>query len=269
MFELEYADAESVPAEVKHLYAQTSEGRWKLVSAGEIRTVQDITNVQEGLRKEREDHKETRDKLRAFGNLDPAEVHAKLDRIEELEAAAGGKLDEEKINQIVESRIKSKTAPLERQVNVLTEERDTALNELGTFKQKDRKRTIHDNIRKAATAAKVRDTALDDALLMGEMVFDIDDTGRVVTKDGVGVTPGIEASVWLSEIRNTRPHWWPESQGVGATGGAGGVGGSNPFSHDNWNLTQQGALLNADRSKAEQMARAAGTTVGGPRPEKK
>lgn len=268
MFETEYADAESVPSAVKHLYKEV-DGKWVLIKPSEIRTVQDIANVQEGLRKEREDHKETKLALRAFGDLDPADVLSKLDRIDELEAAAGGKLDEEKINQIVESRIKAKTAPLERQLSLLVEERDTLKGQLGDFQKKDKRRTIHDHIRKAATAAKVRDTAMDDALLMGEMVFDIDEAGRVVTKDNVGITPGIEPSVWLTEIKTARPHWWPESQGVGATGGAGGAGGSNPFSHDNWNLTQQGALLSTDRAKAEQMARAAGTTIGGPRPDKK
>lgn len=268
MFEEEYDDYDSIPAAVKHLYRESG-GKYVLIKAGEMKTVEDVTRVQEGLRKEREDHKATKRKLAQFNDMDPDEVLEKLDRIEELEAAAAGKIDESKINEMVETRIKSKTAPLERQIQKLTQEKGELEGQVGEFQGKERRRTIHDHIRKAATAAKIRDTALDDALLVGENIFEVDESGRVVTRDGVGVTPGIEASVWLTEVKQTRPHWWPESQGVGARGGDGGNGtGANPFTKDGWNLTEQGKLIKQDRSKAEQMAKSAGTSIGGPRPEK-
>lgn len=268
MFEDEYPDLESIPAAVKHLYKESG-GKYVLITAGEMKTSQDVANVQEGLRKEREDHKATKRKLAAFGDMDPEEVHAKLDRFDELEAAAGGKIDETKINEMVESRIKSKTAPLQRELDTIKKERDELKGTVVEFQSKETKRTIHDHIRKAAVTAKVRDTAMDDALLVGENIFIIDEAGRVVTKDGVGVTPGIDATVWLTEVKNTRPHWWPESQGVGAKGGQGGAGGNNPFTADGWNMTEQGKLVRENPGRAAQMAKAAGTTVGGPRPQKK
>lgn len=268
MFEEEYGDYDSIPAGVKHLYKESG-GKYGLIQASEIKSVQDVVNVQEGLRKEREDHKATKRKLVAFGDLDPDEVQNELDKIDEYKAAAEGKMDDEKINQIVESRIKSKTAPLERQITKLTEERDTLSGEVTEFKGKEVRRTIRDDVRKAATTAKVRDTALDDVLMISESLFERDETGNVVTRDGVGVTPGISAEVWLTEAKNTRPHWWPESQGVGARGGDGGAGGNNPFSAENWNLTEQGKLITENRAKAEQMAKAAGTEIGGKKPDPK
>lgn len=268
MFEEEYDSLDAIPDIVKHLYKEAN-GKYVLIKAGEIKTVQDIANVQEGLRKEREDHKTTKRRLAAFGDLDPDEVQEKLDRIEELEATAGGALDEDKINKIVESRIKSKTAPLERQIKTLTEERDTLSSTVNEFETKETRRSIHDDVRKAATQANVRNTALEDVLLISESIFQRDESGNVVTKDGVGVTPGISPDVWLTEVKNTRPHWWPESQGVGAQGGDGGSGGNNPFTAENWNLTEQGNLIKENRTKAEQMAKAAGTVIGGRPPTKK
>jgi hypothetical protein len=106
-------------------------------------------------------------------------------------------------------------------------------------------------------------------LLLSDRVFEVEEgTNRVVTKDNVGVTPGIDPSVWFTDIQKTRPHWWGPSQGGGAGGNRGGAGDTsvNPFSHANWNLTEQGRLVQADRAKADQLAKAAGTTVGGPRP---
>lgn len=268
MFELEYDSADDLPPEVKHLYKEGDDGRFSLIKAGEIKTAQDVLRVQEGLRKEREDHKETRKKLSRFNNMDPDELYDKLDRIEELEAAASGKLDDEQINKLVESRIKSKTAPLERELNQLRSEREELSGMVKDFETREVRRSIRDDVYKAATAAKVRDTALEDVLFIGENLFERDESGQIVTRDGVGVTPGINAEVWLTEAKNTRPHWWPESQGTGARGGDGGRGGVNPFSKDGWNLTEQGRVIRESPDKAQQMAKSAGTSVGGPRPAK-
>lgn len=269
MFEEEYEDIESVPSEVQHFYKE-KDGKCVLLGADEIKSVKDVYRVQEGLRKEREDHKETRRKLSQFNGIDPTEVFAKLDRIDELEAAAADKIDDAKLSEMVETRLRSKTAPLERQIADLTRERDEILHQVLDFEKKETRRTIHDQIRKAGIAAKIRDTAMEDALLFGESIFTVDEEKRVVTKDGLGVTPGVEPHVWFSEIKSSRPHWWPESQGVGARGSDGRMAsGSNPFSADGWNLTQQGNLVTQDPRKAEQMAKSAGTTIGGPRPDKK
>jgi hypothetical protein len=269
MLEDEYGSAEEVPAKYKHLYKE-ADGKWVLISAGEMKTVDDVARVQEGLRKEREDHKETKKKLSQFNNLDPDEVHEKLDRFEELEAAAEGKMDEEKIEQIVQSRIKSKTAPLERELEKVKTENEGLQGEVQGYKEKDRTRKVCDEIRKAAVEAKLRDTAVEDALIVGERLFEIDEAGKIVSKDNVGVTPGVEPSVWLTEVKNSRPHWWPESEGVGAKGGSGGSGGgNNPFTAEHWNMTEQGQIVTADRSRAEQLAKAAGTTIGGPKPAPK
>lgn len=271
MFEKEYDSYDNIPAEVRHLYKQDGE-KWVIMGAGEIKTPQDVLNVQEALRKEREDHKEVKGTLARYRDManDPEELQQKIDRIAELESAAAGKMDETKLNEMVEARLRTRTAPLERQISTLKDEKEQLEGSVNEYKGKERKRVIHDHIRKAANEAKVRDSAIEDALLIGENVFDVEEgSNRVVTRDGVGITPGMEPSVWLTEMQRSRPHWWPDSNGAGARGGDGGNGGiSNPFTSENWNLTEQGRLMNQDRGKAEQMAKAAGTSIGGPKPEK-
>lgn len=267
MLKTRYTNKEDIPEQYIDLFTEQG-GEWVLTGISGMKTQEDVDRVQEGLRKEREDHKKTKDKFRSFGDRDPEEILSELDKIEEYKLAAErGGMDDDKINQIVETRIRSRLAPVER-------ERDNALRDLqereqriGEFETKERKRSIHDSVREAASKAKIRDTAITDALLIGEHVFEVNENGDVVTKDGVGVTPGVSPEVWLTETQSVRPHWWPESQGAGATGGKGGSGGVNPFSKDGWNMTEQGKLLREDRAKAEQMAKAAGTTIGGPRPQ--
>jgi hypothetical protein len=76
----------------------------------------------------------------------------------------------------------------------------------------------------------------------------------------------------LTEMQETKTHWWPGSQGGGARGsqGGGGFSGKNPWSAEGWNMTEQGSYLKAHgKDRAEKMAQAAGTSLGGRRPTKK
>jgi hypothetical protein len=116
----------------------------------------------------------------------------------------------------------------------------------------------------------MQDTAIDDAVILAERQLEVLDDGNVVTKDKVGVTPGLDPLAWLQEMQSKRPHWWAPSQGGGAGGNRGGGNdftGPNPFSNEHWNMTAQGKLVMTDPKKAEKMATAAGTSIGGMRPK--
>lgn len=245
--------------------------KFRLTGVDGVKTPEDIARLSTALTKEKAEHKATKEKANrfssVFGDKDPNEVLAQLDRLPELEAAAAGKLDEEKLNGIVETRIKGKLAPVAReleQAKAKLAEKDTLLAQ---YEAKDRNRAIHDQARAAAIKLKVIDTAHEDMLLLAERMLEIDESGNVVTKSDVGVTPGISAEVWLTEMQAKRPHWWPPSAGGGGRGSGGGGGfGENPWSAENWNMTRQGQILRENPTKADQMAKAAGTTVGGLKP---
>ena len=259
---------DGVPEALHGFYVER-DGKFHLQVTG-LPTQANVTRLEEAIRKERADHKTTKDNLNRITNNGARtvdDVVADLDRIPELEAGQG-QIDDDKINTIVESRVRTRVAPIER-------ERDTLKAQVGEkdkviegHEARERTRTIHDKVREDATKAKVLPEAIEDALLLADRIFEVTEERRVVTRDNVGVTPGIEPSVWLTDVQKTRPHWWGPSSGGGAGGnrGGGGDANKNPVTHENWNLTEQGALVQADRPKAEQMAKAAGTTIGGQRP---
>lgn len=209
-------------------------------------------------------------KFEVLGDRDPTEILAELDKVEEYKLAAEGKLDDAKINGIVETRIKTKLAPLERELGTLrttVAEKDKVIE---GYTQKERTRMISGSVSKAAREMKVVDSAIEDVELYGDRLFEVQEDGSVVTKDGVGVTPGLTPKQWLEDMQAKRPHWFGTTQGGGAGGGkGGGAGGPNPWSSDTWNLTEQGNILRSDRARAERLAKAAGTTIGGPRPKAK
>ena len=267
---------DDIPENFRELYTEKN-GKFELTGIAGVKSQADVDRLQTALQKEREDHKTAKGKFEIWGDLDHEEVMSKLDRIPELEAAAADKLDEAGIEEIVtrrtEGTIKSQMAPLERQIANLSKERDEAVGLVSQFQEKETKRAIHDNVRAELTKAKVIPEAQEDALMLAERIFEVQEDGAIVTKDNVGVTPGITADAWLVDIQEKRPHWWGTSSGGGAAGGRNqsGMGfANNPWSPDHWNLTKQGQIIKEHGSeKAAQMAQAAGSKVGATRPTPK
>lgn len=264
----------------RSLYSERN-GQMVLTGITGAKSQEDVDRVQNALNAEKTAHKATKDRLRplAFNGHSIVEMGDEelkttveaFDAYEELKTKAdgAGQASEEKINQLVEQRINAKLKPIERERDNAKTELKTAGEKIAAFEAENTTRTIHDKVREARIASKVIDSAEPDVLMLAERVFEVTADGRIVTKDKVGVTPGIEADIWLQEMQDKRPHWWPDSQGGGATGdkGSGGATGDNPWTAKNWNLTKQGEYLNKHgEAKAEQAAKAAGTSIGGPKP---
>lgn len=232
-----------------------------------VKSYSDFNNLNEALRKERNDHKTAKDTLGRFGGRSIDEIIKDLDRIPELEASKG-QIDEEKLNTILESRLKGKTAPLERELTEYRTKAEQLGQQVTEFQNREINRTMLDNIRTVATKAKVLPEALED-IQMYIGCFTLSEDGRVVVKDGVGHTPGLTVEQWLTDMQQSRPHWWGSTTQGGSRGGQGGGGGSNPWSHDNWNMTEQGRIYTQNPTKAKQLAEQAGTSIGGMKPAKK
>lgn len=274
MIELEYKTKDEIPAGFESLYTETS-GVWKLTGVNGMATAESVTRLQNSLRMERNDHKAAKDKLKDFdfGELTPAQIRESLDRIPELEAAASGsKLDPTQIDKLVEARLVAKTGPLQRRIQELEQANQTATQALATSQEKERTRLISDRVRAEGRTLSMRDTAMADAELLAGNLFTIDEQGNVVGRDDTPVA-GLPVNAWLKDMQTQRPHWWPDSEGGGGSGGKtrfSGIEGGNPWSHEAWNLTKQGEIIRRDRALAERAAKAAGVAVaGGRKPEPK
>ncbi len=272
--ELMYEKKEEVPEAHAELYTET-DGKWHLTGINGLVTKVDVDKLNTALGKERTEHKATKSKVAVWADMDKEKVTADLAELTELRAAAeareGGKDDKEKfeagVKAAAEARIVAAKVVSDREITDLTKVNDDQATEIVGFKSADTVRTIGDAVRLATTAAKVIPTAVPDVLMYAERQFEINDEGLVLTKAQVGVTPGIAPDIWLSEMQDKRPHWWPASTGGGAGGGAGGTGyDKNPWSKEYWNLTDQAKAIRLDHGKAERMATAAGTSIGGKRP---
>lgn len=271
MLKLSYEKAEDIPEKYRDLYEE-KDGNFVLIKIEGMKTGEDVARLQTALDKERKDHKATKDKLKPYLDIGaPDEVQAKLDKLPELEAIAEGKVDDAKINQLVETRIKARMAPIERENKQLKEKNGELEGQVKELGGKIFKTSLESHIRGIAEKLKVVPTAIDDIVMYGERIFEQTEDGKFVTKDGVGVTPGLSPEMWLQDQQKSRPHWWPASQSGGAGGGGGGrtIHGvdKNPWSKEHWNLTEQGRLVRElGTEKAAEVAKTAGSFIGATSP---
>ncbi len=260
---------EGVVESFREMYTE-KDGKFEFTGVIGLKTQADMDRVQEGINKERTDHKATKTRLAAFGELNMEQNTKDLDELTEARVrleAGEGKIDEGKMEQIVAARVATNVTPIQRELDAANKTIAEQADQIVGFEHKDTTRTITDAVRKAALAGKVVESALDDVLMLGERIFEVTDTGAVLTRDEVGCTPGIAPDIWLSEVQPVKTHWWPVATGAGANGSGPGVAfANNPFTAEHWNLTHQGAAIKDDHGKAERMATAAGTKIGGPRP---
>jgi hypothetical protein len=275
-----YEKVEEIPEGYTDLYSERG-GRFELTSVEGVKTQADIDRINAALAKERADHKAAREKLQKFGEIDPDTIPATLEELADAKArlesiTKDGKINEEKVNERIEAAVNRAVGPLQRDKAAVerqleaqrkaTAEKEQAVSAL---EQSIRETKIKNALRDAAIGQKVVATAIDDAVLVGASMFEITEGGAILTKDGVGVTPGLAPNEWYKDMMERRPHWWPASVGGGSRGGSGGpsTGRDNPWSAEGWNITAQGQVVRSQgEAKASEMAARVGSRLGATKP---
>jgi hypothetical protein len=250
------------------------DGRYELAGLSGVKSQADVDRLQKALLAEREAVKSVKERLKPWQELDYDEVMAKLDRLPELEAAAAGKLDDSAIEEIaarrVEGAVRSKLAPVERELKSARSELEELRAEREVLVRERQSRQREDQLRPLLSKANVLPEHWEDVLMYAERHLEQLDDGSWVARDAVGVTPGLGPAEWLAEMLERRPGWLPANVGGGArgSGAAGGVS-NNPWSAAHWNMSEQGRILREKgREYADRLASAAGTKVGGVKPRK-
>lgn len=269
MLDLIYDTKDAIPAGYEDLYTE-KDGKWHLTGIKGMKTSDDVTKLQVSLRKERDDHRKTKDKIAKLGgdDVDFDKMLADLDELEDLrvriEAGEGGKINETKLNELVETRVNRQLRPIERERDQLKSRNQELEASNGELKGTINRGTIESRLRELATNEKVVASAMDDVVFMATHLFEIAEDGEIVAKPGArGLQDGTTPDVWMVDMKEKKPHWWPVSQGGGAGGGKDGAGnGANPWGAKTWDIEAQGAMVRADRAKADRMAKAAGSKIG-------
>lgn len=259
----QYDTIDEIPEDRRDLYEEQG-GKYLFTGVEGIKTQRDVDNVKAAADKERKLRADLESKLKKFGALgdrDPSELLAQLDEIESLRAqlAEGGKpANEEQIQKRVTAAVVTKESQFKRDLDKIVAERDTFAKRAAELDSTLKQGTLRNALLDAASKGGVDPLAFEDVLARSSL-FEIGDDGKPVTRDGVGVTPGLSPDAWLAEVLPTKPHWGKNAVGAGLQGSSGGrAPGPNPFKKDAFNLSACVEASNRDPSKAEALAKQAG-----------
>lgn len=247
---------EGVP-EALHEYYVEKDGKFEAQLEGG-KTQGDVDRVSAALTKERKEHKDTKEKVKAWGDLDPEETLRILDEVPELkqqlETSGGKKTDEE-----VESIVKGRLGPIERLLEKANADLLERNNEVAGFKSANEGRLIMDALRKVATASEAdkMSYATDKSGLLQSTVglFEIVD-GRVVAREDSGLTMGHTPSEALEDIQSLHPYYWKSPNGGGSNPSSGHAGAKSVFSKNN--MTERAELYRSDRAEYDRQFKASG-----------
>ncbi len=276
-----YDSKEDIPQGFEELYVERN-GKVELTGIEGVKTQADVDRVAEALRKEKVEHKAAKESLAKFGELDPEKAASALEELAEANAKLAavtkdGKIDEAAVTERVEAAVNRALGPKERDIKAL--QTQLALKEKTIAEKDGEVQQLHGSIKRsklegilrdAAIAAKVLPTAIDDAVMVGLGHFEEID-GKIVTKDGVGLTPGLNPKEWAKDMEERRPHWWAQSQGGGSRGAGAPLGRNegNPWSPAGWNITAQGKYVEKHGvEKAAEAAKSVGSKIGATSPTK-
>lgn len=264
-----YEKEDDIPAGYGELFEHKGDA-WALKrdAIEGVQTDANVKRLEGALAKERKARSEAEGRAKKYadklGDRDLDEVLTALDEVDDLKAqlgAGGGKAaNEEQIKARIDAAVKAAEQKQARKVDELTRNLAEAQGRATELDGKIRQSTIDSELTKAATTSKIRAEALSDVLARRGL-FELSDDGKVVTRDNLGVTPGVGPDVWLAEhARSQSPHWWAESVGGGAgdRDGKGAVNGANPFDKKAPNVQRIGEIAAKDPAKALQYAKAAG-----------
>lgn len=262
-----YDNKEDIPTGFESAYVERN-GKWELQVEG-MKTAADVERVQSALESERTEHKAAKRRLKGLGDDDNADSFQDLkdeneDLKAKLETAGQDKVSDEDIQKRVDAQVKLAMRPLERANSKLTEENADHLVTIGTQSHKINSGLIRGDVTDVLGTKElgINPDALPDIEIYAERVMVVGEDGARLTKDGVGVTPGLTLAELIAEMRanGQRNHWFGKTQGAGSPGGDGGNhGGANPFKEgDSWNSTEQGVLIQNNPALAKSLAEQAG-----------
>jgi hypothetical protein len=166
--------------------------------------------------------KTTRDSLKKFEGVDVDEFN-RLSKVfaenEDAQLIADGK-----VQDVIDKRTEKMRQKFEDRLEEITSSFEAAAAERDTFRNQLHSNRISDAIRKECLESGMRTTAIDDAILQGRTTFTVGEDGEVEARDGNGELKKVDGKLltpkaFVTSLRKSKPHYWPDSEGAGTTGG--------------------------------------------------
>lgn len=249
----ELSSLEGVDKAYHPLYTER-DGKWLLTGVKGY-TPEDREKTAGALKRERENASTYANEAKAlrpwktlFGDKKPEDIQAQLERIEELELAAKGKLDESELEKRVAARLDAAKRPFQRQLDEASQKLTAAEQRIQAYERAEERAAIRAEIQRAASASGALPDAYAEgggllAVLEGalEVEVEVDSEGRrklgaVRSRDGAGYPSGLDVGKLLQQVQTKQGYFWGPSKGGGARPGEPGArgGGSGTQTQNPW-----------------------------------
>jgi hypothetical protein len=252
----EVASLDELDVGFHDLYSAVEDGSKYFLNVEGVKPLSEFAKVQGALEKERNDHRQAKQKLSSFGDLEPESIQAQLARIAELEELAkGSAIDDAKLESMVSARLNAKLQPVVSEKEQLAKKTAELEEQVNKYQSIERQRRMNDEFTAKIKAAKIDPRFEETVMLKAERLFSETEEGKFLTKDDY-----LPFEMWLTQQQATNPYWWGDSIGGGAKGsGTSGFRGENPFTTGN--LTEQAKMINENIALARTLAKAAGSKI--------
>jgi hypothetical protein len=206
--EMSYGSLDDIPEmSVKELFTE-KDGKMVFTGIEGVKTSEDVSKLEEALRKERSDHQASREKAKS----DAEAVKDLESKYELLKTQKGESQDSEELQKLFEIRLENKTKELTDANALLKSENET-------FKSKEA------DLRKSTELRKYFDGKIDkvfqpqvEKLLFNELSLQADNS--LMTSDGSEYGVGLNAEALVSKFAETNTHFAPRNSGGDAQGGS-------------------------------------------------
>lgn len=160
-----------------------------------------------------------------FKDVDPDKYKRAMDALDRLEGDEEKRLVEEgKIDEVVNRRTSVMRDSFDSQVKAKDEALKARDHELGTLRSRLGQYEIHGAVQNAMDEAgiKPRPGALPDIYARADSVFDMDETGKLTTRDGHYGSDGnlMQPNEFVGQLMERANHLFEGGSGGGAEGGS-------------------------------------------------
>lgn len=168
------------------------------------------------------------EQLKLYGDIKPEKIKEMMDKFKaegEAQLIKDGRIDE-----LVEKRVSDIKSNFEEQMAEITAKLATSDEFGASISKKHNDHVVKEGVMRRAIAAGVRKEAVDDIVMAAMQIFSAGEDGDPETRDEDGNLRKLgdklfTADNWIESLRETRPHYWPDSTGAGAQGAKGDKGG--------------------------------------------
>lgn len=161
-----------------------------------------------------------------FKDLDKNMLKNYIERLKTDEEAK--LIAEGKIAEVIDRRTERMREAYSNQIEEKANAAKDWQNKFSDLERKFNFTRIDSAIRDAALATNVVSSAIDDVITRGRGIFEIDENGRLISKDpntndvriGADGKSPYNPNDFIMDLKKTAPHFWPQSQSGGFSGGS-------------------------------------------------